>query len=90
MKLELIKESNYFFGIIFIVWSLLMIILGIIGIVVVPLPDLLQMFPHLLSAFFQILISFVLILIWLFTWYRLMEKLLALELRLSKVETISK
>lgn len=75
------KYSSSIYGILTIIWLILLGLCGLIGILIVPIDN--QMFTNLMSYFISIskvLISSIAIIAWLLFWYKSMNYILSYEL----------
>ncbi len=75
------KYSLSIYGIITIIWFILLTLCGLIGILIVPIDN--QMFTNLtayLISISKVLISSIAIIAWLLFWYKSMDYILSYEL----------
>lgn len=75
------KYSLSIYGILTIIWLILIALCGLIGILIVPIDN--QMFTNLMSyliSISKVLISSIAIIAWLLFWYKSMNYILSYEL----------
>ena len=75
------KHSSSIYGILTIIWLILLALCGLIGILIVPIDN--QMFTNLMSyliSISKVLISSIAIIAWLLFWYKSMNYILSYEL----------
>ncbi|MEK9716070.1 MAG: hypothetical protein VW394_04845 [Candidatus Heimdallarchaeota archaeon] len=75
------KYSLSIYGIITIIWLILLALCGLIGILIVPIDN--HMFTNLMSyliSISKVLISSIAIIAWLLFWYKSMNYILSYEL----------
>ena len=75
------KHSSSIYGILTIIWLILLGLCGLIGILIVPIDN--QMFTNLMSyliSISKVLISSIAIIAWLLFWYKSMDYILSYEL----------
>ena len=75
------KHSSSIYGILTIIWLILLGLCGLIGILIVPIDN--QMFTNLMSyliSITKVLISSIAIIAWLLFWYKSMNYILSYEL----------
>ncbi|MBS86091.1 MAG: hypothetical protein CME83_06015 [Candidatus Heimdallarchaeota archaeon] len=75
------KYSSSIYGILTIIWLILLGLCGLIGILIVPIDN--QMFTNLMSyliSISKVLISSIAIIAWLLFWYKSMNYILSYEL----------
>ncbi|MGB1811471.1 MAG: hypothetical protein ACPHM3_03280 [Candidatus Kariarchaeum pelagius] len=75
------KYSLSIYGILTIIWLILLALCGLIGILIVPIDN--QMFTNLMSyliSISKVLISSIAIIAWLLFWYKSMNYILSYEL----------
>ncbi len=75
------KYSLSIYGILTIIWLILLGLCGLIGILIVPIDN--QMFTNLMSyliSISKVLISSIAIIAWLLFWYKSMNYILSYEL----------
>ncbi|MGA0276364.1 hypothetical protein EB155_00555 [archaeon] len=75
------KYSLSIYGILTIIWLILLALCGLIGILIVPIDS--QMFTNLMSyliSISKVLISSIAIIAWLLFWYKSMNYILSYEL----------
>ncbi|MEC8704991.1 MAG: hypothetical protein VXX61_04735 [Asgard group archaeon] len=75
------KHSSSIYGILTIIWLILLGLCGLIGILIVPIDN--QMFTNLMSyliSISKVLISSIAIIAWLLFWYKSMNYILSYEL----------
>ena len=75
------KHSSSIYGILTIIWLILLGLCGLIGILIVPIDN--QMFTNLMSyliSISKVLISSIAIIGWLLFWYKSMNYILSYEL----------
>ena len=75
------KHSSSIYGILTIIWLILLSLCGLIGILIVPIDN--QMFTNLMSyliSISKVIISSIAIIAWLLFWYKSMNYILSYEL----------
>ena len=75
------KYSSSIYGILTIIWLILLGLCGLIGILIVPIDN--QMFTNLMSyliSISKVIISSIAIIAWLLFWYKSMNYILSYEL----------